>query len=296
VFKKITHAIVSQLERGEIPWQSPWTTNGPPRNLVSGRPYRGINVFILGSKGRVSPYWLSAGGLRKLGGTLKIGEVPSQVVLWSWRLVTGKENAGRKNPYPSWVPFFWGHEIFNTDQCTGIKVPDIYKRAFNPIKRCEQVAGAMPKRPVIKNGVPHAFYDPLFDQVNMPNPELFSSTEGYYSTLFHELVHATGHHSRLHRHRQLPNGFQRDDHDYSKEELVAEFGAALLCAQARISMRTIRNSRAYIQEWLSLLENDRTFLFYAALNAQRAFDFICGTPSTAGPPWSGSGLQTTAPD
>lgn len=89
VFETTTEANLAQFERGEIPWRKPWTTNGPPRNLISRRPYRGINTLVLASKGFASPFWLTEGALDRLGGKLKDGEIPTPVFLWRWML---KEN------------------------------------------------------------------------------------------------------------------------------------------------------------------------------------------------------------
>jgi len=122
------------------------------------------------------------------------------------------------------------------------------------------VAG-MPNKPRVETGESRAFYRPLFDMVNMPNSSLFESSGEYYSTLFHELVHSTGHTSRLNRHRSMKSGFHHDTHDYSKEELVAEMGCAMLCALTGIEGVTLANSGAYIQAWLSRLQNDMKILF-----------------------------------
>ncbi len=275
IYEQITNTILGLLDKGQIPWRLPWTTNGPPRNLISKRPYRGINAFLLGSKGFISPFWVTEGELSRLGGKLREGKAPTQVVLWKWVLTNDRR--GEDGPEHR-VPFLWSHFVFNTDQCAGIKIPMITRRSFSPINACERIVKGMPNRPTIEHGVPKAFYDPVFDSVNMPNAGLFVSNDEYYSTLFHELVHSVGHHSRLNRHKPLKQGFRHDDHDYSQEELVAECGGAYLCALARISPGTVSNSAAYIQGWLNRLNGDKRFLFFAALQAQKAVDFIRGKP------------------
>lgn len=256
-------------------WRQPWTTNGPPRNLISRRAYGGINIFLLSSQGFVSPFWITERSLHDCEGKVKDGETPTEVVLWQWRLVQHTDDArGRPSDSPRWVPFFWSHFLFNSDQCDGIETPKINRSPFKHIKKCRAIVELIPMQPRIEHGVPKAYYQPTFDHVNMPNPELFASAEEYYCTLFHELVHSSGHPSRLNRHKPFGEAFRNNGHAYSKEELVAVFGAAFLCARARISSSTIANSGAYIQGWLERLGDDKSFLFYAAIQAQRAVDFI----------------------
>jgi antirestriction protein ArdC len=133
----------------------------------------------------------------------------------------------------------------------------------------------MPKAPVIEHKEQRAYYRPSSDVVNIPMPDLFRSDEEYYSTLFHELTHATGHQSRLNR-EELSKVSLFGSHDYSKEELVAEMGAAFLCGHCGIEPSVIENQAAYIQGWLKKLQDNKKWLVYAAANAQRAADFILG--------------------
>jgi len=129
----------------------------------------------------------------------------------------------------------------------------------------------------VPDPIPRAFYSPDGDYVGMPEPELFRTPEDYYSVLFHELTHSTGHESRLNR-----KGVTGSDglwsafgsQPYSQEELVAEMGAAFLCGQAGIVERTIDNSVAYIRSWLQRLKDDRRLIVQAAAQAQKASDFI----------------------
>jgi antirestriction protein ArdC len=122
-----------------------------------------------------------------------------------------------------------------------------------------------------------AFYNPLEDLINMPIKESFKSKEEYYSTLFHEMVHSTGHSSRLNRNEvSTTSAFGSDN--YSKEELIAEMGSAFLCAQSGISVNTLANSAAYISFWLNKLKQDSRILFQAASQAQKAVDYMTNTP------------------
>ena len=133
----------------------------------------------------------------------------------------------------------------------------------------------MPQRPEIKHGMARAFYSPGEDCVGLPVRERFERAEGYYATLFHELVHATGHESRLNR-SSLTEKSGFGSNPYCKEELIAEMGAAFLCGQAEIAERTIENSAAYLHGWLEQLRSDKTLIVQAAAQAQKAADFILG--------------------
>jgi antirestriction protein ArdC len=133
----------------------------------------------------------------------------------------------------------------------------------------------MPQPPLVKHGMTQAYYSPSNDTVGMPEPKRFETEDGYHASLFHELVHSTGHEKRLKRASIMErNGFGSDP--YCKEELIAELGSAYLCGQAGIMERTIDNSAAYLKGWLEQLKNDRTLIVYAAAQAQKAADFILG--------------------
>ncbi len=145
----------------------------------------------------------------------------------------------------------------------------------NGIVKPEEIVAHMPQRPEIKHGMTRAFYSPREDCVGLPVRERFERAEGYYATLFHELVHATGHETRLNR-VTLTEKAGFGSNPYCKEELIAEMGAAFLCGQAEIAERTIDNSAAYLNGWLEQLRNDKTLIVQAAAQAQKAADFILG--------------------
>jgi antirestriction protein ArdC len=197
--------------------------------------------------------------------------------------VVGRTGRGQTHWKES-VPFLRYYSVFNLAQCDGIpqdKIPvlDACKREHTAIAEAERIVAGMPKRPEIQNKWQRAFYSPDADFVGMPQPELFRSGEDYYSVLFHELTHATGHESRLNR-----KGVSGSDGlwsafgttPYASEELVAEMGAAFLCGQSGIVERTIDNSAAYVQSWLQRLKDDRRLVVHAAAQAQKAADFILG--------------------
>jgi antirestriction protein ArdC len=168
------------------------------------------------------------------------------------------------------------YRVFNIEQCEGLNA--LYgddRKPVNPIEECESIANRMPNPPRIEQHS-QAFYRPSADMVGMPSRTCFESPEAYYSTLFHELTHSTGHTSRLNRFDENSTDHQFGSESYSKEELVAELGAAMLAGIAGISQTTIANSASYLQTWINRLKSDSRLIISAASNAQKAADYILG--------------------
>jgi antirestriction protein ArdC len=270
IYEIINERIFKLLEKGEIPWQKPWIS-GEPANFVTKRPYRGINPFILVSSGYSCPYWLSFKQVKGTGGRIKKGEKGFPVVFWKLVEKADQDSESGKRA----VPFLRYYTVYNLEQTEGIIIPELPQRNFQPITEAEKIIHQMPRAPNIEHKQSQAYYLPSHDLVNMPNANLFKSDEEYYSTLFHELTHSTGHASRLNR-NELTKVTQFKSHDYSKEELVAELGSAFLCGRCGITPKVIVNQAAYIQSWLKQLQNNRKWLVYAAAQAQKAADFILG--------------------
>jgi len=278
VYEIVTSKIVEMLEKGVIPWRKPWSAPGEPAmpvNLVTGRPYRGINAFLLHACG-ITPYWLTYRQAKQLGGNVKRGEHGVPVVYWNWieKEVVDEDSGETKTKN---IPFLRYYTVFNLSQTEGIKSPDpVTNTDFQPIAIAQSVIDGMPNPPSIRHGGNRAFYRPRTDEIVLPLPGAFDSEEYYYSVAFHELVHATGHPSRLNR-KSIAKLSPFASTDYSKEELVAEMGAAFLCAHTGIEQKTLDNSAAYIQGWLESLRNDKRLVVSAAAQAQKAADFILGS-------------------
>jgi len=273
-YERITERIVALMEQGTVPWHKPWHIQTTmPRNLVSKKPYRGINTFLLMSQGFESPNWLTFRQAVQLGGSVKKGEKSCPVVFWKPLQVTDEESGEMEK-----IPFLRLYHVFNVAQCEGLKnVPAADESAF-VASEAKDIVANMPQKPVIKHGMTQAYYSPREDLVGMPEPKRFKTEDGYHATLFHELVHSTGHEKRLKRPSITErNGFGSDP--YCKEELVAELGSAFLCGHAGIVERTIDDSVGYIQNWLSRLNEDKTLIVYAAAQAQKAADFILNRTS-----------------
>jgi len=161
------------------------------------------------------------------------------------------------------IPMLRYYNVFNLEQTEGIPIPE----------KAEQIIAGMPLKPDIYHGGNKACYSPSPDSIHLPSQHTFLYPEEYYCTAFHELIHSTGHTSRIGRKSILePTYF--GSHEYSKEELVAEMGAAFLCGYAGIEQKTIDNSAAYIQGWLKVLKKDMTLLVHAAAQAQKGADYI----------------------
>ncbi|MCP4600491.1 MAG: DUF1738 domain-containing protein [Proteobacteria bacterium] len=287
VYEIITNKILKQLEEGTVPWQKPWRTT-LPRNFVSKNYYRGINLLMLSGSEFSCPYWATFRQIKKAGGSVNKGEKAEPVIYWNWvpasKTRSVKVEKGEEKPEVElserMMPFLRYYNVFNLEQTTGIEIPGEEKTDIEPIMACENIMSQMPGPPAVTfNGGSRAFYRPRTDSVHLPRPSSFNSAEEYYSTLFHELVHSTGHQKRLSRSGiEEPSSFGSEK--YSKEELVAEIGAAFLCGIARIENRTIDNSSAYIQGWLKALADDKKLMVIAAAQAQKASDYICDSDKT----------------
>lgn len=278
IYEMITERIVEMLERGTVPWSMPWT-GGPsgsaPANLDSKRAYNGINHFLLLAMGRSSSYWVTYNQAKKMGGQVRKGEKGTPVIFWKQIEVEEEEN-GKK--IKKKIPMLRYYTVFNLEQIDGIEAPDApepVKNDFRPIEKAERIFNSMPQAPEIAHNEPRAYYSPKRDTINLPKPELFRSNEEYYSAAFHEMVHSTGHESRLNR-RPSTEIRSFGDREYSKEELVAEMGAAYLCAHAGIENATINNSAAYIDGWINVLKGSPKMAIHAAGAAQKAANFILG--------------------
>lgn len=276
-YEIINNKIMELLKSGTVPWRKTWNAQtNSPKNLVSKKEYRGINLWILGCSEFSSPYWLTFKQAADKGGHVKKGSKSTPVIFYrvvdrkDAELTDGEETDG-KGKYG----ILKYYSVFNWQQTEGIPEPPTIEivNTFTTIERAEQIIAGMPLKPRINYGGNQPAYSPALDYVKMPAPEAFETPEEYYSTLFHEMAHSTGHASRIGRKGILePSYF--GSHLYSKEELVAEMSAAFLCGHAGIEQKVLENSAAYIHGWLKALKNDKTLLIHAAAQAQKASDYI----------------------
>jgi antirestriction protein ArdC len=274
VYQIITDRIIEQLERNIVPWKKPWTEAGHPQNLVTRRHYTGINAWLLGSTGYTQNYFLTFNQLQERGGNVRKGEKGHLVVFW--KRMQSEETHEREGTMVTRKSMLRYYYVFNIAQCDGL--PEIVDtpspmHSVSPLNTCEAIIEVMPQCPAIKHGKQQAYYDPLKDQINMPKQGSFSSIEAYYCTLFHELVHSTGHGCRLRR-KGITEPTEFGTPAYSMEELIAEIGACYLNSVAGIIDREFENSVSYINDWLKALKNNKRLIVIASGQAQRATDFI----------------------
>ena len=281
LYEEITKKVTQMLDQGVVPWRSPIlgrSSAGHPKNLDSGKPYRGVNVFLLAFTAYVhgyeSSYWVTFNQARERGGNVKKGEKSSMVVFWKQY-----ETKDRTTGEDTKVPVLRYYNVFNAQgQCEGLDIPDapvFEPTEFTPVEAADAIAKGYLGAPALEHGGSQAYYRPSFDTVRMPEPTRFRTSEEYYSTLFHEFAHSTGHSTRLDRKLDSePKPFGTPD--YGKEELVAEMAAAFLCGHAGIAPAVIENQAAYVQGWLKTLKGDKKLVISAAGQAQRAADLIRG--------------------
>jgi antirestriction protein ArdC len=296
IYQLVTDRILALLEQGVVPWKKPWKTRGgpalPPSNLLSLRPYRGINVFLLIAQGFGSPYWLTFKQAQARGGHVRRGELGTPIVFW--RIDQGIEEAAEEDESASERRriLLRYYTVFNLEQCEGIDVPGAESveggAPFDPIPACEAVYANMPHPPELRHGGERAFYRRSTDLVQLPRPEAFSRRESYYSTLLHELGHATGHPSRLNRFAEEDNPGIFGSPAYAREELVAEMTAAMVCGVSGIAPvkveaissggeeEILESSAAYLRHWMDVLKADNRAVVIAAARAQKAADYILG--------------------
>jgi antirestriction protein ArdC len=281
VYARVTAKIIAHLEQGVRPWLRPWSVEHAAGRITrplrsSGEPYNGINVLMLWceacAKGFSCPIWMTYRQAKELGGQVRGGEHGALVVYANRFRKT--ETAGNGDQVEREIPFMKGYTVFNCEQIDGLP-QHFYASASPPLPAPERIAAAEQfaagTGAEIRHGGNKALYAIQSDRVHMPPYETFSDAEGYYATLLHELVHWTGSHKRLAR----EFGRKRwGDATYAAEELVAELGAAFLCADLGVTPEPRDDHAAYIAQYLGVLKNDKRAIFTAAAHAQRAADYL----------------------
>ncbi len=283
VYQKVTNKIIADLEQGELTWLKPWSAGNMDGRIVkplrhNGQPYNGINVLMLWGAsveaGYLSPYWMTYKQAKQLGAHVTKGERGNLVVYASTITKTEEQENGTEEERQ--IPFMKGYTVFNVEQIEGL--PEHYYAKPDPVidpsQRIDHADEFFDNlRADIRHGGAKAYYSGASDHVQMPDFQSFRDPESYYATLAHELTHWTKHKTRLDRE------FGRKkwgDEGYAREELVAELGAAFLCADLSLTPEPGTDHAAYIQSWLKVLKNDKRAIFSAAAHAQRAADYLHG--------------------
>lgn len=272
----VIERIFKQMEEGEIPWQKGWGDN-PPINYITRHPYTGINVLLLSKGGE----YLTFRQVQQLGGRIKKGAKAEIVVFFKpYTKIVEKSDpeTGKKVEKKEKFLVLKYYHVFHISDTEGIP-SKLKKVEHNPVQEAEKIIKAYKDVPkIIHNDPNRAYYNPKEDIINVPEKGLFADVYEYYSTLFHEIIHSTGHPKRLKRFKENEANIFGSE-SYSLEELVAEIGSAMFCQHAGIVEKTIKNSTAYIQSWLKYLKNNKMMIFTAANRAQKAVDYILGIKS-----------------
>ena len=277
IYEEITNRIIEQLEDGNIPWHKPWSglTSGA-YNRISKKPYSLLNQMLLKHEGEYATYkqW------SELGGKVRKGEKSEIVVFWKMLEVEEKNNNNNRIEKKT-IPLLKYINVFHVSQVDGVEPKEIKKVEHKPIEEAEKIKESYANREniLIKETVSNrAFYSPVNDYIQVPCKEQYKDINEFYSTLFHEMIHSTGHKDRLKRLDCSIKFASFGSEDYSKEELIAEIGSAFLMNHIGIeSNRTFKNSTAYIQSWLRVLRNDNRFIVSASGKAEKAMKYILGT-------------------
>ena len=261
VYNKISNQIQEKLQQGTLPWKKSWSI-GLPQNLITRHHYTGINFLSLCMADYASPYYLTFLQCKEKGQFINTGAKGSLIVFW--KLLEPKVDNSAKQEKQEPTPYIQYSYVFNVSQ-TSLYKPETEERKNLD---CEKVISGMLNKPVIKNNHSRCCYYPTSDYISLPKIYDFNSPEEYYSTLFHELIHWTGHQTRLNRFVSKKNM------DKVSEELIAEIGSSFLCGLCGISSKVIDSQASYIDVWLLKVEKDPVYFIKAASQAQKAVNFI----------------------
>lgn len=275
VYDMVTNRIIAELEKGQIPWEKPWTgVRSGAYNRITKRPYSLLNQMLLQHSGEYATFKQR----QDLGGHIRKGE-KSEIVCF-WKILEQEEtipDTGKKEIVK--IPLLRYYNVFHISQVEGVEplAPEQLNDEVEPIKAGDKIINDYINREhlnFVECKSNKAYYSPSNDTVVVPLKEQYNLINEYYSTTFHELTHSTGHKNRLNR---LQTGAVAafGSENYSKEELVAEIGSTTLMSIAGIeTAKTFRNSTAYIQNWLQVLRNDNKFIVSASSKAEKAVNYI----------------------
>lgn len=297
LYREVTDKIIKLIENGVAPWRRTWSVYGLARNYVTGHIYTGINLLLMNNTLHSIPYFMTYTQVKERGGQIRKGAKAEMVIYFTvyYKDALDQTLSAEEARYRSGVGeeikvlrFIKYFNVFSITDIEGIEFTfsEITLNPNEQLHQCEDIILNMPNRPELRNvDSDEAFYSPTFDFVNMPSIEQFETAEHYYATFFHELIHATGHASRLAR-EEIMSAHKFGSVPYGREELVAEMGASFLCATVHIDYDAITESNAaYLAGWLKILKEDSKFIFKAAAEAQKAADYILGVkPKTGASP------------
>jgi len=278
VYARVSAQIATAIENGLTGnWRMPWHTSGKyafsPINVVSKKPYRGINTVCLWAAAQAKGYelgeWATYQQWLEKAAQVRKGEKATLVVFWKFASDSSESDDGEHSASSSRLLFTRGYSVFNAAQVDGYTPkPDAERSLLERIAQAEGFFGAIGAD--VRHGGNQAFYAPVSDHIQMPPFQAFREATGYYSVLAHEHTHWTASASRCNR--ELGKRF--GDAAYAAEELIAELGAAFTCAHLGLSTEPREDHAQYIQSWLRVLKADTKAIFTAASKAQQAADWL----------------------
>ena len=277
VYQEITDKIINQLKNGTVPWEQPWFGSSGAVSYATGRAYSLLNQMILGGE---SGEFLTWHQIQLHNGYLRKGSKGRRVFFWS--TFDKAETNDKGETTIKQIPYLKTYTVFRVDDCDGVSKrwqPKTNTTTNTPIKQAEETVSKYLSRENIelKNIRNEAYYSVKNDYINVPVINNFRSSEDYYSTLLHEIIHSTGNQKRLGRFKADDTSSPFGSPDYSREELVAEMGCSFLLHHLGISnTRTLEQNAAYIQSWLTALSNDVSLIAIAATRAERAAQYVLG--------------------
>ncbi|MCA9027599.1 MAG: DUF1738 domain-containing protein [Planctomycetaceae bacterium] len=281
VYQRVTDKIIADLTRGVRPWHRPWQAEYAAGRITrplrhNGEPYHGVNILMLWAEAEerrlACPYWLTFQQAKQLGGHVRKGEKGSTVVYASSFQKTETGTDGQE--IEETIPFLKQYTVFNAEQCEGL--PERYSKLAEPprddLQPVERVSSLVAVTGAeVRTGGTRAYYAIGQDYVQLPPLPTFRDAESHAATLLHEMTHWTRHPSRLDR----DLGRKRfGDAGYAMEELVAELGAAFLCADLGVTPEVREDHASYIDSWLQVLQQDKRAIFTAASHASKAVDYL----------------------
>ncbi|MBC8946520.1 ArdC family protein [Xenorhabdus indica] len=300
IYQQVTDKIISALEKGTLPWKRPWRSatkqfgNMLPTNAMTGNHYNGVNILLLWMSaeemGTNINSWLTYRQAQQLGGQVRKGERSTLTVIYKSYEIQARDEDNDNGllfdsegqPLMKQCAMLKSNQLFNVIQCDGLpehllheggRIPEDRQKILSPRIRSE-VSTMLNATGVKMTSLPQnrAYYGIIGDRIVMPLVEQFNTEADYWSTLLHEMVHSTGHASRLNREGITSITRKFGDPIYAFEELVAEMGSAFLCTQLEVFGEV--NHESYIEHWLSILKKDKKSLFRACKQAREASEYL----------------------
>ena len=278
--EKVTNQVIAGLRRGDIAWIQPWESV-TPQNWITKHHYQGANVLLAklatSDGGYRAPLFAGYSQIKNAGGHVLKGQ-RGQIIIY-FKLINIERDVenteGEIHRENEQIPMLRYLTVFNIDQTSFKDDLNVQEYEHIPDTTADELLNR--HKPKIEHGLQHACFKPAIDKIELPAKTAFKSSNQYYLTAFHELTHWTGHSARLNRWRKQRMAFGSER--YSREELIAEIGANFLNCFVGIQASVKKNSQAYINNWIAVLQGNSNLILEAASKAQQSMDYITSDPS-----------------